>query len=80
MTDRRVTLKAKPDVHAELARLADEYGIPVCQFTDILLEYAMRQVDRVDSAIDERKSEGSAKARARRTVVVPMEKGRGTKS
>lgn len=66
MTEARCTLKAAPTVHSELVQLSEDYRLAIGDLTDILLEYAMSDLSRVDLAIDERKARGLENARARR--------------
>jgi hypothetical protein len=66
-TEPRASLKIAPLVHGELSTLADDYRFSIGEFADVLLEYAMRDLGRVDQALDERKNEGSQKAHRRRS-------------
>jgi tRNA threonylcarbamoyladenosine modification (KEOPS) complex Cgi121 subunit len=67
----RASLKIAPGVHTELSTLADDYRFSISEFADVLLEYAMRDLARVDEALDERKREGSLKAHRRRSPEQP---------
>ena len=55
----RVGAKIDADAHTELHRLSVDYRIPIGEFTDMLLEYVMREPDRVNQAIAERAAEGA---------------------
>ena len=61
----RGSLKPDPELCAKLAALANDYRYSDTEFTDILLEYMFRDLDRVDAAIDERRQDGSRRARQR---------------
>ena len=63
----RGSLKPDPELCAEVSRLAADYRYSASEFTNILLEYAIRDIDRVDAAVDERRQDGSRKARHRRS-------------
>jgi hypothetical protein len=63
----RGSLKPDQQLCAELKRLATEYRYSDTEFVDILLEYVLRDIDRVDAAVDERRQDGSRKARQRRS-------------
>lgn len=59
----RGTLKAHPELCASLKRLASIYRFSVVEFTNVLLEYVVRDPDRIDAALDEARKESSRKAR-----------------
>jgi hypothetical protein len=78
MADQRGTLKAEPELCSEVVKLAKDYRFGVREFTELLLEWLLEDIDRIDQAVELNRKAGSRKARARR-VVVPIEQGRGTK-
>jgi hypothetical protein len=63
----RGSLKPDHELCAELKRLAGEYRYSDTEFIDILLEYVLGDIDHVDAAVDERRKDGSRKARQRRS-------------
>lgn len=63
----RGSLKPTPELCAEIRRLAQDYTYSASELTNILLEYMVREVDRIDAAVDERRQEGSRRARQRRS-------------
>jgi hypothetical protein len=66
MSDGRQHLKASVHLHAEVKNLANDYGYGIAEFTDLVLEYVLCDLARIEAAIQERAKRGSEKARQRR--------------
>lgn len=71
MAKARAPFKIDRKVHAELVKLADENGYGLFEFAEVLLEYATRDLERVDVAIAERRARGRKASHERRRADSP---------
>jgi hypothetical protein len=62
----RVSAKLDGVVYGEIIRLAADYRIGVGELVDMMLEYAVANIDHVDEAWSLRRADGSGRARKRR--------------